>query len=76
MVRTAGGSVATAGGEDRPRVGEPSWLQRSPTYRGMTRVERWERHFEIPLLLLAAALLIAYAWPVLDPRIDRTCVRR
>lgn len=36
----------------------------------MTRVERWERRSEIPLLLLAAAFLVAYAWPVLDPRLD------
>ncbi len=36
----------------------------------MTRVERWERRAEIPLLLLAAAFLVAYAWPVLDPRLD------
>lgn len=36
----------------------------------MTRVERWERRSEIPLLLLAAAFLVAYAWPVLDPRMD------
>jgi voltage-gated potassium channel len=36
----------------------------------MTRVERWERRSEIPLLLLATAFLVAYAWPVLDPRID------
>jgi voltage-gated potassium channel len=33
----------------------------------MTRVERWEHKSEIPLLLLAVAFLIAYAWPVLDP---------
>jgi voltage-gated potassium channel len=33
----------------------------------MTRVERWERKSEIPLLLLAVAFLVAYAWPVLDP---------
>jgi len=37
----------------------------------MTRVERWERRAEIPLLLLALAFLIAYAWPVLDPRLDQ-----
>ncbi|MGL5861169.1 MAG: potassium channel family protein [Phycicoccus sp.] len=36
----------------------------------MTRVERWERRSEVPLLLLAAAFLVAYAWPVLDPRMD------
>jgi voltage-gated potassium channel len=37
----------------------------------MTRVERWERKSEIPLLLLAVAFLVAYAWPVIDPRLDR-----
>ncbi|KAA1376364.1 potassium channel family protein [Aeromicrobium fastidiosum] len=36
----------------------------------MSRVERWERRSEIPLLLLAVAFLTAYAWPVLDPRLD------
>lgn len=33
-------------------------------------VERWERRAEVPLLLLAVAFLVAYAWPVLDPRLD------
>lgn len=33
---------------------------------GLTRVQRWERRVEIPLLLLAGAFLVAYAWPVLD----------
>jgi voltage-gated potassium channel len=37
----------------------------------MTRVERWERRAEVPLLLLSLAFLVAYAWPVLDPRLDR-----
>jgi voltage-gated potassium channel len=36
----------------------------------MTRVERWERNSEVPLLLLAVAFLVAYAWPVIDPRLD------
>lgn len=35
----------------------------------MTRVEAWERRSEIPLLFLAVAFLVAYAWPVLDPRL-------
>lgn len=35
-----------------------------------TPVQRWERRTEVPLLLLAAAFLVAYAWPILDPRID------
>lgn len=34
----------------------------------MTKVERWERRSEIPLLLLALAFLVAYAWQVLDLR--------
>lgn len=37
----------------------------------MSRVERWERRTEVPLLLLALAFLVAYAWPILDPKIDR-----
>ncbi|RJS47474.1 potassium channel family protein [Nocardioides cavernaquae] len=36
----------------------------------MTRVQRWERRTEIPLLLLALAFLVAYAWPVVDPRLE------
>ena len=36
----------------------------------MTAVERWEKRAEIPLLLLALAFLFAYAWPVLDPRLN------
>lgn len=35
-------------------------------------VEHWERRAEVPLLLLALAFLVAYAWPVLDPRLDPT----
>jgi len=36
----------------------------------MTSLERWEKRAEVPLLLLALAFLVAYAWPVLDPRLD------
>lgn len=35
-----------------------------------SRVEKWEQSSEVPLLLLATAFLVSYAWPVLDPRID------
>jgi voltage-gated potassium channel len=35
-----------------------------------TRVQRWERRTEIPLLLLAVAFLVAYAVPVVDERVD------
>lgn len=38
----------------------------------LTKVQRWERRSEVPLLLLAVAFLIAYAWPVIDPDVDRT----
>ena len=37
---------------------------------GMTRVERYERRSDIPMLLLAVAFLVAYAWPVLDSDLD------
>jgi len=33
---------------------------------GMSPVERYERRSEIPMLLLAVAFLVAYAWPVLE----------
>ncbi|GGO84149.1 hypothetical protein GCM10011584_01020 [Nocardioides phosphati] len=33
-------------------------------------LERWERIWEIPLIGLALAFLVAYAWPILDPRLD------
>lgn len=36
----------------------------------MSRVERWERRASVPLMLLAIAFLVAYVWPVLDPRMD------
>ncbi|MEO7942476.1 MAG: ion channel [Marmoricola sp.] len=36
----------------------------------MTPVQRWERRSEVPLLLLAAAFLVAYAWPVVHPQLD------
>ena len=34
--------------------------------RTPSRVQRYESKVEIPLLLMAAAFLLAYAWPVLD----------
>jgi voltage-gated potassium channel len=36
----------------------------------MISVERYERRAEIPMVLLAAAFLVTYAWPVLHPRMD------
>lgn len=30
----------------------------------------WEKKSEVPLSLLALAFLVAYAWPILDPRMD------
>jgi voltage-gated potassium channel len=36
----------------------------------MTRVERYERRSEIPMLMLAIAFLVAYVWPVLDQNMD------
>lgn len=34
------------------------------------RVAEWERRAEIPMLLLAGAFLVAYAWPILNPALD------
>lgn len=53
----------------------PVSLARDPrstvvTAPDLTAVERWERRTEVPLILLALAFLVAYAWPVLNPRID------
>ena len=36
----------------------------------LTRVQRWERRAEIPLLALALAFLVAYAWPIVDRDLD------
>ena len=33
---------------------------------------RWEQRLEVPLLLLAFAFLVAYAWPILDRTMNRT----
>jgi voltage-gated potassium channel len=38
--------------------------------RELSRVEKWEKTSEVPLLLLAAAFLVAYAWPILDPNLS------
>lgn len=35
------------------------------------RLARYERLSEVPMLLLAVAFLVAWSWPVLDPRVDR-----
>jgi voltage-gated potassium channel len=40
------------------------------TVAAMTAVERWERRADVPLLLLAAAFLVAYAWPVVNTELD------
>ena len=49
-------------------TGWPFWAAR---LRSLT-IEESERRSEAPLILLAFAFLIAYAWPVLDPASNRT----
>lgn len=39
-------------------------------------LQRWECRVEIPLLMLAVAFLVAYALPVLDPRLNPTVLDR
>lgn len=36
------------------------------------RVDRWEKLSEIPLTVATLAFLAGYAWPILDPELDRT----
>ncbi|GAA1114782.1 potassium channel family protein [Nocardiopsis metallicus] len=36
------------------------------------RVTRWERRLEVPMLLLASAFLVAYAWPVIESDLGQT----
>lgn len=40
-----------------------------------TRVERWERRAEVPMLLLSFAFVGAYAWTVIDPSLSPTLER-
>lgn len=51
------------------RAGSPASASAAATLGGVT-VEKWERRSEVPLILLALAFLVAYAWPVIDPRLD------
>lgn len=39
-------------------------------YSHAVRVKVWEKKSEVPLSLLAVAFLVAYAWPIVDPRMD------
>ncbi len=41
-----------------------------PPESSTTRLRKWEQRAEVPLLLLALAFLVAYAWPVINPRLD------
>lgn len=38
------------------------------------RVDRWEKMSEIPLTVATLAFLAGYAWPILDPDLDRALV--
>jgi voltage-gated potassium channel len=57
-----GGTLSTM------RIGTGSTSKGTDTPTG---VEAWERRAEVPLLLLAVAFLVAYAWPVIDSSLDR-----
>lgn len=43
-----------------------------PTEQPLSRVQRWERRTEIPMILLAVAFFVAYAWRVIDTSIPPT----
>jgi voltage-gated potassium channel len=40
-----------------------------------TRVERWERSAQLPLMAVSLLFVAAYAWPILDPGLDSGLVR-
>lgn len=39
-----------------------------------TRAERWGRSAQLPLMVVSLVFVVAYAWPILDPRLDPTWV--
>ncbi|MGL4832197.1 MAG: potassium channel family protein [Propionibacteriaceae bacterium] len=39
-------------------------------------VEKWEHRSDVPLMLLAIAFLVAYAWPIVDPTLDGLIIKR
>lgn len=39
-----------------------------------SRVERWERSAQLPLLAVSLAFVAAYAWPILDPGLEAELV--
>ncbi len=44
--------------------------ERQENATASSRVQRYERRAEVPMLLLAAAFLVSYAWPVVDRGMD------
>jgi len=40
-----------------------------------SRVERWERSAQLPLMVVSLLFVAAYAWPILDPGLDPSLVR-
>ncbi len=42
----------------------------------LVTVEKWERRSDVPLMLLALAFLVAYAWPIVDPTLDGRVIKR
>ncbi|GAB3178832.1 potassium channel family protein [Nesterenkonia halophila] len=42
------------------------------TEQPLSRVQRWERRTEIPMILMAVAFFVAYAWRVIDTSIPPT----
>lgn len=60
---------------NRETVARPPRYRRRMAERavvGESRVERWEKRSEWPMLLLAVAFIVAYAWPVLDQNLDQS----
>lgn len=69
---TAAGDETRAGDDDETRAEAQARRkqEREADAATTSRVHRYERKAEVPMLLLAAAFLVSYAWPVVDRSMD------
>ncbi|MGI8633306.1 MAG: potassium channel family protein [Solirubrobacterales bacterium] len=60
--------------DDEPRVTGKARRrrEREENAEDASRLRRYERQAEVPMLLMAAAFLISYAWPVVDRSMEPT----
>lgn len=61
-----------AGDEGRAESKARRRRERAENADGTSRVRRYERRAEVPMLLLAVAFLVSYAWPIIDRSMEPT----